>query len=43
MIEKEQNGPLLPSGKSEAQVILKDLQVEYSKVEDILLKGYIFI
>ena len=36
MIENEQNGPLLPSGESETQVVLKDLKVEYSKVEDIL-------
>ena len=36
MNENEQNGPLLPSGETEDNVVLKELKVEYSKVEDIL-------
>jgi len=36
MNENDQNGPLLPSNRSEDNVVLKDLKVEYTKVEDVL-------
>ena len=36
MNENEQNGPLLPSGETEDNFVLKELKVEYTKVEDIL-------